>query len=337
MRTTKNKVELKEEFTRRGKQSERTTKNKVELKEEFINRSRELLGKDADSYLKFLEVPLTDSFRVNTLKIKVRELVERLKNKGWKLRPVPWCEEGFWVDYKPMAIGNTIEHFLGYYYAQEPASMIPPLVMELEPGQVILDMAASPGSKTGQIAGLIKDDGLIMANDVRIDRTSILKYNMQRIGAKSVIVTRRDANSYAKNENAFDRVLIDAPCSGEGVIRKNPYVAVQWNHKSITKFSGPQRRLIISAYKCLKPGGVMAYSTCSLAPEENEEVVDFLLKNTNAVVEQAIVKDLKTRQGITKWMDRTYDESVKHCLRVYPQDNDTEGFFIAKIRKGDNL
>ncbi|MFA5405750.1 MAG: NOL1/NOP2/sun family putative RNA methylase [Candidatus Nanoarchaeia archaeon] len=333
-------MELKTEFIRRGTPlstpHERTNKNKVELKEEFISRSRELLGSDADEYFKILEVPLTDSFRINTLKIKIKELTSRLEAEGWKLREVPWCKEGYWVDYRSGAIGNTIEHFLGYYYAQEPASMIPPLLMELKSGQVILDMAASPGSKTGQIAGLINDDGLIVANDVRIDRTSILKYNMQRIGVKSVIVTRRDANSYARNGEAFDRVLIDAPCSGEGIIRKNPYVAVQWSHKSITKFASAQRRLILSAYKCLKPDGIMVYSTCSLAPEENEDVVNYLLKNTNAVVEKASLKGLKARAGVTEWQGQVYDKSVKHCLRVYPQDNDTEGFFIAKIRKGDD-
>lgn len=308
----------------------------MELKEEFISRSRELLGSDADDYFKILEVPLTDSFRVNTLKTTINGLKKRLEKQGWKLRNVPWCKEGFWVDEGPFKIGNTLEHFLGYYYAQEPASMIPPLLMDLRPDLKVLDMAASPGSKTGQIAGLIDDEGLIMANDVRIDRVSILKFNMQRIGTRSIMITRRNGSSFRRMKNFFNRVLVDAPCSGEGVIRKNPYVAKQWNHHNFNKFAKVQKELIMAGYEALKPGGIMVYSTCSLAPEENEEVVNHLLEQTDAVLESTKLKGLKARPGVTEWQGHKLNEEVSKCSRIYPQDNDTEGFFACKIRKGDD-
>ncbi len=304
----------------------------MKLKEEFVKRSKKLLGNEAEKYFKMLEKPLTSALRVNTLKISPSKLKERLENSGFRLRPVPWCAEGFRVDSGPEKLGNTLEHFLGYYYLQEPASMIPPLLMELKEGQKILDMAASPGSKTGQIAGLINDEGLIIANDVRIDRVSILKYNLQRMGVRSVVITRRDGKSYKNLPEFFDRVLLDAPCSGEGVIRKNPYVAVQWNEHKLIRFAKEQKKLILSAYEALKPGGILVYSTCSLAPEENEEVINFLLEHTNAKVMPARLKGLKAREGVTEWRYKMHP-SIKNCSRIYPQDNDTEGFFVAKIMK----
>jgi len=305
----------------------------MKLKPEFIQRSKELLGDEAEEYFKILEEPLIDAIRVNTLKTTVKALTSRLRNKGWVLRKVPWCTEGFWADSGPDKVGNSLEHFLGYYYAQEPASMIPPLLLDLKDGQKVLDMAASPGSKTGQIAGLINDEGLIVANDVRIDRVSILKFNMQRIGTRSVVITRRNGMNFKKSPEYFDRVLLDAPCSGEGVIRKNPYAAVQWNAHSFTKFNSVQKGLIIAAYKALKPGGTLVYSTCSLAPEENEEVINYLLSNTNARLMSAKLKGLKSRPGLTSWQGKEYDKSISKCIRIYPQDNDTEGFFSAKIKK----
>jgi len=308
----------------------------MELKQEFINRSKELLGSDAEEYFKILKKPLTRAFRVNTLKITTNGLVKRLRNKEWNIKKVPWCAEGYWVKSQIETLGNSIEHFLGYYYIQEPASMIPPLLMELKQDQKVLDMTASPGSKTGQIAGLMNDEGLIIANDVRIDRVSILKINMQRLGLRSIMITRRNAMNFRKMPDFFDRVLVDAPCSGEGVIRKNPYVAAQWNHNSFPRFARVQKKLILSGYEALKPGGLLVYSTCSLAPEENEEVINFLLEKKNATVESTKLKGLKARPGVTEWHGLKMDKSIHKCSRVYPQDNDTEGFFVAKIRKGDD-
>ena len=305
----------------------------MELKKEFIKRSEELLGSNAVEYFKVLKEPLTDSFRINTLKTTIKALIKRLKDKGWVLHKVPWCSEGYWVNYRPKAIGNTLEHFLGYYYSQEPASMIPPLLMELKSGLKVLDMAASPGSKTGQIAGLMSDEGLIIANDLLINRVSILKANLQRLGVRSAVITRRSAVSFKRLPEFFDRVLLDAPCSGEGIIRKNPYVAVQWNHKNFLKFSRVQKELIMSAYKTLKPGGILVYSTCSLAPEEDEEVINHLLEHTNAKLMPARLKGLKSREGVTEWHGLKMNSAIKDCARIYPQDNNTIGFFAAKVMK----
>ncbi len=308
----------------------------MNLKPEFIKRAKLLLDDDVNDYLRILDEPLINSIRINTLKINNKEFLKRVKEQGWELRNIPWNRNGYWVISGPEKLGNTLEHFLGYYYLQDAASMIPPLLMELNEGLRILDMAASPGSKTGQIAELINDEGVIIANDVRIDRVSILKYNLQRLGVRSVIITRRNGESFGKMKNYFDRVLLDAPCSGEGVIRRNKYTAVQWNHKSFPRFSRVQKALITSAFNSLKPGGVLVYSTCSLAPEENEEVIDYLLnKFSNAHLSSTKINGLKSRPGITNWLNKEFNNEVTKCSRIYPMDNNTIGFFVAKIIKGD--
>ncbi len=304
------------------------------IKEKFKERAIKLLGKDASEYFKILKEPLLDSLRVNTLKINVNALVERLKEKGWELKQVPFVKEGYWVLKGPKNIGNCVEHFLGYFYSQEPASMIPPIVLNPKPNELILDMAASPGSKTSQIAALMNNKGLIFANDVRIDRVKILKINLQRMGVSSVIITRKDGRNYKKNPEMFDKVLLDAPCSAEGAIRKKWSIINKWNLGVINKLSRIQKDLIAAAFTALKPGGALVYSTCTLAPEENERVVNYLLeKFENAKAVPFKIKGLKTRPGIAEWHNEKYDKSIKSCARVYPQDNDTEGFFIAKVVK----
>ncbi len=304
------------------------------MKKQFKERAVKLLGSEAEDYFEILKKPLIKSLRVNTLKINIKSLVKRLEGKDWVLKQVPFIKQGFWVLKGPKHIGNCIEHFLGYFYSQEPASMIPPLVMNPKPGELILDLAASPGSKTSQIAAMMNDEGLIFANDVQINRIKILKINLQRIGVSSVIITRRDGGNYRKNPCMFDKVLVDAPCSAEGAVRKKWSILNQWNLRMINKLSRLQRFLIYSAFTALKPGGVLVYSTCTLTPEENERVIDCLLQRfPDARVVPFRIKGLKTRPGITEWGKESYDSSIKHCARVYPMDNDTEGFFIAKVRK----
>ncbi len=304
----------------------------MKLKKEFVERSKQLLGDEYKEYLDILFVPLKNAIRVNTLKIRKEDLIKRLKEKGWVLEQIPWCKLGYWVKKPETRLGATLEYFLGYYYNQEAASMIPPLLMELKEGQRILDIAASPGSKTTQIAGLINDEGVIVANDVRIDRISILKANLQRMGVRCAILTKR-SKGFPELENYFDRVLVDAPCSGEGIIRKKPYVAVQWNKRNFKHLSRVQKNILLNAYNTLKPGGILVYSTCSLAPEENEEVVNFLLQKTNAKLLPTKLKGLKAKPGVVEWEKKQFDESIKLCSRIYPHLNDTEGFFVAKILK----
>jgi NOL1/NOP2/sun family putative RNA methylase len=239
-------------------------------------------------------------------------------------------------DLQPGELGRALEHLLGYYYIQEIASMLPALVLNPKENERVLDLCASPGSKTTQIAARMENLGLLFANEVKIGRIKILASNTERCGVMNIIITKRDGIALCKRfkeENfLFDKILLDAPCSGEGTIRSTPKTLEMWNIKTIENLSKLQKSMIASAIEILKPNGELVYSTCTHAPEENEEVIDFALKNLNVKIEK-INLPIKTRAGITKWKEKSYSPDVKLSCRIYPQDADTEGFFISKIRK----
>ena len=278
---------------------------------------------------------LRRSIRVNTLKISIKELKERLEKK-WNLEQVPWCREGFWIEHgkkERRDVGNLIEHSLGYFYLQEAASMIPPIVLEPKPDDIVLDVAASPGSKTTQIAQYMQNKGILIANDYTYERMKPLSINLQRCGVTNAIITLMEGQWFKKSGIEFDKVLVDAPCSGTGTIRKSLKTIGIWNPGMVRRLSITQKQLIETGFNLLKENGTLVYSTCSLEPEENEEVVDFLInKYGNAKLEE-IKLSLKRSPAILEFEGKKYNKEIKKCLRIWPQDNDTEGFFIAKIRK----
>ena len=328
-------------------------KKNYEPKPLFLERMKELLGKDFNSYMAILKKEPVRSLRCNTLKISVEELKKRLESKGWEIKqpfksfPEIMIIEGVGgrgdgggeeiTNLQPGELGRALEHLLGYYYIQEIASMLPALVLNLKENERILDLCASPGSKTTQIAARMNNTGLIIANEVKFGRIKILSANTERCGVMNMLITKRDGIALCKRfkeENfLFDKILLDAPCSGEGTIRSVPKGLEMWNIKTIENLSKLQKSLIASAIEILKPNGELVYSTCTHAPEENEGVVDFALRNFNIKIEKANLP-IKTRSGITKWKEKEYLEDVKFSCRIYPQDADTEGFFIAKMRKG---
>jgi len=306
--------------------------SKFIFKEKFIERYSKLT--DWETFKKYTLSFLRKSIRINTLKIDVNECVKRLQD-DWNLEPVLWCKEGFFIEHKGgrLDVGNTIEHVLGYYYVQEAASMIPPVVLDPQPGEIILDMAASPGSKASQMAQYMKNAGLLVANDVKGDRLAALGINMQRIGSYNHITTLMQGEKFADAGVMFDRILLDAPCSGTGTIRKSPKTIMMWNPDMVRRLSRVQKKLIMTAWKCLKPGGTLVYSTCSTEPEEDEGVVSFLLENAKDAKMLEIDLPIKRGAPVLEFEGETYNPEVHNCLRMWPQDNDTEGFFVAGIRK----
>ena len=212
--------------------------------------------------------------------------------------------------------------------------MIPPLVLDPKKDETILDTCAAPGSKTTQMAEMMQNTGLIIANDSNMSRIKALRYNLDKSGIINTIVTRMDAAKLNASHIQFDKILLDAPCSAEGTIRKDWKVLSRWSETLIHGLSRLQKHITTNAIHALKPGGTMVYSTCTLAPEENEEVITNLLDKVKGLtVEKISLDGLKTRPGIEEWQDRQYAEQVKNCARIYPQDNDSEGFFVAKLRK----
>jgi len=209
--------------------------------------------------------------------------------------------------------------------------MIPPIVLDPKPGEVVLDMCASPGSKASQIAALMKNKGIFIANDIKGDRIAALGINLQRMGITNALITQMSGERF--RDLRFDKILVDAPCSGTGTIRKSLKTLRLWNPNMIKRIAILQRKLIENAFELLKPGGTLVYSTCSVEPEEDEAVVSFLLdKYKNAKI-QDIKLDIRKSDAVTKFEGAEYNKNVVKCLRLWPQDNDTEGFFVAKIKK----
>ena len=277
----------------------------------------------------------------------------------------------------PGELGRSLEHMLGYYYIQEIASMLPVLALDPKPNETILDLCASPGSKTTQIASRMQNTGTLIANEVSQGRINILSANLSRCGCTNVIITKKDGmvlckklggiNNNPKTQSikksfsinnlsvkksdevdfeanniaslralSFDKIIVDAPCSGEGTIRSTPATNKMWNPKTITRLSKIQKNLVASALKILKPGGTLIYSTCTHAPEENEAILDYIKKEFDVEIEPvtaSLPKELKCREGITEWGDEKYNEEIKNACRIYPQDNNTEGFFISMLKK----
>ena len=281
----------------------------------------------SDKFYEYLEKPLPRSFRINNLKANKKEVLERFESYGIELKPVTWYSDAFISDSR---IGNTIEHFMGWIYVQELTSMLPPLIMSKELGRTILDAAAAPGSKTTQLADLMENKGLIVANDISYLRTKALKSNLEKLGVINTVVTNYNLKNFPKVK--FDAILLDAPCSSEGTIRKNPDILSIWSIKDIIGKSRLQKDLILKAYDLLKEGGYLIYSTCTFAPEENEEVVNHLLENREVRIEK-INLDLKNSPGLDSWQKRDFSPEVKNCCRIWPEQNDTGGFFLCKIRR----
>ena len=306
----------------------------------FLERIRLQLNdeKDYEEFCKISVIHPVNSIRCNTIKISPVELKKRLEKK-WEIKqPFPKFPEIMIVESKllPGELGKAIEHILGYYYIQEISSMMPALVLNPKESESIIDLAAAPGSKTTQIASIMNNKGVLIANEISLGRISILSTNLQRCGVTNTLVIRQTGESLCKKlvklNIKVDKVLADVPCSGEGTIRSSPKTVQMFSENLIKNLSNTQKYLAINALKVLKKDGILVYSTCTHAPEENEAIVSYLLENFPVEI-QKIELPLKTRPGITKWKDQEYNKDVSQCVRIYPQDNNTEGFFIAHLKK----
>lgn len=282
-------------------------------------------GFDKDKYLK---AKTTRCIRTNTLKISPKELEERLSGT-FRLEKIPWLDYGWRIEAeKP---GNTIEHSLGYYFVQDAASMAVSLLMNAQKGGKILDISAAPGAKITHIAQIVGNSGVLVANDASYKRLKALAANIQRMGVTNAIITQADGRLYSQwAKGLFDNVLADVPCSGLGKMRFAEEISRRLENLNLEEITNLQEQLLISGFECLKTGGELVYSTCTLTIEENEANVQKLLeKFDNAKIQKISVKNLKYEKGITEG----FRSEMGNCIRIYPYLNDTDGFFIAKIRK----
>lgn len=284
-----------------------------------------------DDFIAACQRPLRRSIRVNTLKISVEDFLTLVAPYGWQLTPVPWCAEGFWIerdDEDAVPLGSTAEHLSGLFYIQEASSMLPvaALFAEGNTPERVMDVAAAPGSKTTQIAAQMGNHGAILANEFSASRVKVLHANISRCGIRNVALTHFDGRVFgAALPEAFDAILLDAPCSGEGVVRKDPDALKNWSVESNLEIAATQRELIESAFHALRPGGTLVYSTCTLNRDENEEVCLWLKAQYPDAVEFLPLNDLfaSAHEAVTP----------DGFLHVFPQIYDCEGFFVARLRK----
>jgi len=303
----------------------------------MIERYLELFGEDETiKLLEANEKPLNPVIRCNTLKISVKSLINRLLAKGFKLEKVPWIDYAFQVVKSPFSLGSTTEYLMGYYYIHKGmGSLLPVHVLDPKPGEIIIDAAAAPGGKTSQIAQLMENKGVILAIDINRERMKALRSNLSRLGVENVIAYRMDARDLPKFGIKVDKILLDAPCTGEGLIPIDKSRKKSRLIEDIKYCSTLQISMLSALLKCLKENGVVVYSTCSIAPEENELVIHRILEQFPVSVEKISLKD--GLSGFTEFFGYKVREELRKAARFYPHIHGTQGFFICKLKLREEL
>ena len=275
--------------------------------------------------------------RTNTLRTNRRELAQALINRGVTLEPVgKWSKVGLQVFETSVPLGATPEYLAGHYILQAASSFLPCMALDPQEHERVLDMAAAPGGKTTYLAALMKNTGFVMANDPNKARSKGLIGNIHRLGASNVIVSNYDAREFPKPMGGFDRVLLDAPCSGTGVIAKDPSVKTNKTPLDFMQLPHIQKQLLLAAIDSVshssKTGGFICYSTCSVTVEENEEVVQYALrKRPNVKLVDTTIPFGK--EGFTSFRGKKFDASMSLTRRYYPHTYNVDGFFVAKFKK----
>jgi 16S rRNA (cytosine1407-C5)-methyltransferase len=304
----------------------------------FIARLRAILPPaQIDGCLASFAMPQDVAFRVNTLKTDIESVVDLLTGEGLRLAPLPWYHLGFRVGHGQRAYLTASPPACdGRIYIQNPASMLPAMLLGARPGEMVLDLAAAPGGKTLQLAAQMQNRGTLSAVEAVRGRFFRLKANLERGGVTCTRVYLMDgAAVWRKTGERFDRVLLDAPCSSEARFRADdPSTFRFWSLKKVKAMQRKQLTLLDSAIRSLKPGGELVYSTCSFAPEENEAVVSRLLARfTDALaVEPIAVPMALVQSGLTEWQGERFHADLSKAVRILP-DVVMEGFFVCKLRK----
>ena len=296
---------------------------------EFAERYYQLWGERALRIAEAMEKPLPRCFRVNTLRVDVSKLTKMLNKKGFQFKRIPWAREGFCLTREPFSITSTPEYLGGLIYIQEASSMYPPVALEPKPGEIVADMAAAPGGKTSYMAQLMENKGVIYAFDVGGDRLKETRLNLSRLGVTNTILVHKSSLYMGELGIEFDKILLDAPCTGSGTIHKNPERKANRTIKDVKFCQNLQIQMIKVALENLKVGGVLVYSTCSLEPEENEFVIQWALDNFDVTL-------LPLRFGepaLTSPFDIELSSELTKARRFYPDEHNTSGFFVAKVQK----
>nr|XP_021181238.2 uncharacterized protein LOC110369925 [Helicoverpa armigera] len=291
-------------------------------------------------FLEASEVARPVTIRTNSLKTRRRDLAQALINRGVNLDPVgKWSKVGLVVYSSTVPIGATPEYLAGHYILQGASSYLPVMALAPQENERILDMCAAPGGKASHIAAIMKNTGTLFANDANKERTKAIVGNFHRLGVVNAVICNHDGREFPDVMKGFDRVLLDAPCTGTGVIAKDPSVKTTKDQKDIQRCFNIQRQLLLAAIDCCSAksssGGYIVYSTCSILPEENEWVVNYALKRRNVKLVPTGL-DFGT-EGFVKYRHHRFHPSLKLTRRFYPHTHNMDGFYVAKFKKFSNV
>jgi len=307
------------------------------LPPEFLDRLRRILPPDRyDPVMESFSLPKATTFRVNPLKSDAESLRRELEAAGLHPEPVEWLPGAFRLPASERrALTEHDAFYQGRLYIQNLSSMLAPLLLEPRPGERVLDLAAAPGGKTLMMAGMMEDQGWISAVEPVKERFHKLRRNIEASGATIIHTYMKDGRGVGRAvPEHFDRVLLDAPCSSEAKFRSDdPRTTAYWSLRKVKESQKLQKRLILSAWESLKPGGRLLYSTCSFAPEENEGVIDYLLSRRNDARLLPLELPLEnTMPGLNSWEKKLFAPQLKRTLRILPT-REMDGFFLALLEK----
>lgn len=303
----------------------------MKLPERFENKMRELLKDEFPDYMACYNEPRYYGLRVNTSKISVEEFQKICPFEIW---PVPWIENGFYYDGEMVVPSRHPYYFAGLYYLQEPSAMTPASRLPVEPGDRVLDVCAAPGGKATELGARLQGKGVLIANDISNSRAKGLLKNIEVFGIGNVLVLSEEPGKlegYFKEY--FDKILIDAPCSGEGMFRKDKKMVKAWEEHGPEFFANIQKSIIVQAAKMLRPGGMMLYSTCTFDGRENERMIEYLLER----YPEFEILDIAPYDGFVHGipeLTRSNDDAYRKTVRIFPHKMKGEGHFLALLRKG---
>lgn len=311
----------------------------MNLPVEFMDRMRRLLGEEFEEFISNYSKPYLGGIRVNTARISPDEFK---KICPFKLKRIPWIHNGYYYEEDTQPARHP-HYYAGLYYIQEPSAMTPASLLPVTPGDKILDLCAAPGGKSTELGARLKGKGMLVANDISVSRARALIKNIELFGISNAIIMSEDPKRLVGHfYEYFDKILVDAPCSGEGMFRKSPAIMKNWEQYGVDYYNRLQKDIILSAAQMLRPGGYMLYSTCTFSPEENEGTISYLL---DKFPEFRVVDALHTEhyengsvsyegfcKGRPDWVEGGRPE-LKNCIRLWPHRIDAEGHFIALLKK----
>ena len=292
---------------------------------EYLNNMKTLLQDEYDQYLDSFNRQRIYGLRVNTLKISVEDF---LKISPFTLKPIPWCKDGFYCleEEKP---SKHPYYYAGLYYLQEPSAMVPAEVLDIEENDLVLDACSAPGGKATKLACKLKGTGVIVSNDISTSRQQVTLKNIENFGISNAYIISEDISKLKNNfQNSFDKILVDAPCSGEGMFRKEPALIKSWLERGNDYYASIQKQIIKDALDLLKDGGKLVYSTCTFSKKEDEDIIEYAL----SICPNLKVLPINSSDGFTSGLT----DKTKNCVRLYPHKIDGEGHFVALLQKGDN-